>query len=139
MIGMECLRFVSPQSGAQPHRLGPAAMRRLFTYAICLAAALALAGCTMGRVNSRVAYWQKQTEIYIPVGTSLDDAQRFLASQGLQLRCCMSGPDIHDAYSASERDVGRFVFTEYSVLIVADVSANQTIDRVRVFRIGVGL
>ena len=51
----------------------------------------------------------------------------------------MSGPDIHYAYSASERNVGRFVFTEYSVLIVADVSANQTINRVRVLRIGVGL
>jgi len=93
----------------------------------------------MGRVNSRVAYWQKQTEIHVPVGISLDDAQKFFVSQGLELRCCMSGPDIHNAYSATERDVGRFVFTEYSVLIVADVSANQTIDRVRVLRIGVGL
>jgi hypothetical protein len=51
----------------------------------------------------------------------------------------MSGPDIHNAYSAIERNVGRFVFTEYSVLIVADVSANQIIQRVRVIRIGVGL
>ena len=93
----------------------------------------------MGRVNSRVAYWQKQTEIHVPVGTSLDDAKTFFSSHGLELRCCMSGPDIHDAYSASERNVGRFVFTEYSVLIVADVSANQTINRVRVLRIGVGL
>jgi hypothetical protein len=86
-----------------------------------------------------VAYWQKQTDIHVPAGTSLDDAKRFFASQGLELRCCMSGPDIHDAYSATERDVGRFVFTEYSVLIVADVSGNQKIDRVRVLRIGVGL
>jgi hypothetical protein len=51
----------------------------------------------------------------------------------------MSGPDIHDAYSASEQNVGRFGFTEYSVLIVAEVSANQTVDRVRVLRVGVGL
>jgi len=93
----------------------------------------------MGRVNSRVAYWQKQTEVHVPLGTSLDEAKRFFASQGLELRCCMSGPDIHDAYSATERNVGRFVFTEYSVLIVAAVSAKQTIDRVRILRIGVGL
>ena len=106
---------------------------------ICLFITLGLTGCSMWRVNSRVAYWQKQTEIHVPAGTSLGDAQKFFASQGLQLRCCMSGPDIHNAYSASERNVGRFVFTEYSVLIVADVSANQTIDRIRVLRIGVGL
>jgi hypothetical protein len=114
-------------------------MRYRFICVIFPAVALALVGCTMGRVNSRVAYWQKQTEIHVPVGSSLDDAQKFFASQGLELRCCMSGPDIRNAYSATERDVGRFVFTEYSVLIVADVSANQTIDRVRVLRIGVGL
>src|SRR5579862_3853835 len=114
-------------------------MRHRFVYAICIAVVLAFSGCTMGRVNSRVAYWQKQTAIHVPVGTSLDEARRFFASQGLELRCCMSGPDIHDAYSASERNVGRFVFTEYSVLIVVDVSAKQIVDRVRVLRIGVGL
>ena len=114
-------------------------MRYRFVCVIFPAVALALVGCTMGRVNSRVAYWQKQTEIHVPVGSGLDDAQKFFASQGLELRCCMSGPDIRNAYSATERNVGRFVFTEYSVLIVADVSANQTIDRVRVLRIGVGL
>jgi hypothetical protein len=103
------------------------------------AAALILAGCSMGRVNSRVAYWQMQTKVHVPAGTSLKDAQSFFSSRGLDLRCCMSGPDIRDAYSASERDVGRFGFTEYSVVIVADVSASNVVDRVRVLRIGVGL
>jgi hypothetical protein len=107
--------------------------------ALCAAGALMMSGCTMGRVNSRVAYWQRQTDIHIPVGTTLGDAQGFFASQGLQLRCCTSGRDIHEAYSANERNVGRFFFTEYSVMIVVDVSTNQTIDRVRVFRVGVGL
>jgi len=51
----------------------------------------------------------------------------------------MSGPEIHDAYSASERNIGRFVLTEYSVLIVADVSEDQTINRIRILRVGVGL
>jgi len=114
-------------------------MRQRFIRVVALALALALSSCTIGRANSRVAYWQKQTQIHVPVGMPVDEAQKFFASQGLELRCCMSGPDIHDAYSATERNVGRFVFTEYSVLIVADVSANRTIDRIRVFRIGVGL
>jgi hypothetical protein len=115
---------------------------RIAGFVLCTigsAAALAATGCTMWQVNSRVAYWQKQTEMHVPVGTSLDDAQKFFASQGLELRCCTSGPEIHDAYSATEQNVGRFVFTEYSVLIVADVSADKTIDRVRILRIGVGL
>jgi hypothetical protein len=102
-------------------------------------AAFASVGCSMDRVNSRVTSWQKQIDAHVPAGTSLKDAQAFFSSKGLELRCCMSGPNIHDAYAASERNVGRFAFTEYSVLIVADVSANQLIDRVRVLRIGVGL
>ncbi len=114
-------------------------MRHHFIKPIYLALALVLSACTIGRVNSRVAYWQKQAEIRVPAGTSLGEAQAFFASHGLKLQCCISGPDIHDAYSASEQNVGRFGFTEYSVLIVADVSANQTVDRVRVLRVGVGL
>jgi hypothetical protein len=90
-------------------------------------------------MHARVAYWQQQTQIHIPKGTTIADARNFFATYGLELRCCMSGPDIHDAYSVTERTAGRFALTEYSVLVVADVSANQTVDRVRVFRIGVGL
>jgi hypothetical protein len=114
-------------------------MRHRSINAIFLTLVISLSGCTIGRVNARVAFWQEQTEKHVPAGTSVGEAQRFFASQGLDLRCCMSGPDIHNAYSAAERNIGRFVFTEYSVLIVADVSANQTIDRIRVLRIGVGL
>ena len=51
----------------------------------------------------------------------------------------MSGPDIDNAYSATERDVGRFVFMEYSVLIVVDVAPEGLLKQVRVLRIGVGL
>lgn len=114
-------------------------MRHPFVYACCIGLPLTLSACTMGRVNSRVAYWQEQTAIHVPVGTSLGDARAFFASHGLELRCCMSGPEIHDAYSASERNIGRFMLTEYSVLIVADVSEDQTINRIRILRVGVGL
>jgi len=114
-------------------------MRQQSFLAFCLAVALQLSGCTIWLANSRVAYWQRQTEIHIPAGTTLVDAQRFFAEHGLELKCCISGPDIHDAYSTTDRNVGRLIFTEYSVLVVADVSANQTVDRIRVLRIGVGL
>jgi hypothetical protein len=69
----------------------------------------------------------------------LKDAEAFFAARRVKLTCCMSGPDIDNAYSARERDVGRFVFTEYSVLIVVDVAPDGLLKQVRVLRIGVGL
>jgi len=114
-------------------------VRHHFVKPIYLTLPLVLSACTIGRVDSRVAYWQKQAEIHVPAGTSLGEAKAFFVARFAVAVICMSGPDIHDAYSASEQNVGRFAFTEYSVLIVADVSANQTVDRVRVLRVGVGL
>ena len=98
-----------------------------------------IAGCTVGRADARVAYWTEETRVHIPVGTRIEDAQAFFASRGLELRCCTSGPDIDRAYSAMERNTGRFVWTEYSALIVVDVASDRRVSRVRVLRIGVGL
>jgi hypothetical protein len=119
--------------------------RERFTHAraaaaalVCLSACLLL-GCSMGRVHSRVQYWVGQTREHLPPGTPLKDAESFFAARGVKLRCCMSGPDIDNAYSATERDVGRFVFTEYSVLIVVDVAPDGLLRQVRVLRIGLGL
>jgi hypothetical protein len=72
-------------------------------------------------------------------GESHQDAQAFFATRGLELHCCMSGPDIEHAYSATERNIGRFGWIEYSALIVVDVSSDQRVSRVRVLRTGVGL
>ncbi len=113
-------------------------LTRLSSVLACAAACLLL-GCSTGRVNSRVEYWVAQTREHLPVGTRLADAESFFASRSLTLRCCMSGPDIDHAYSTMERNVGRFAFTEYSVLIVVDVSPDGLVNRVRVERIGVGL
>ena len=106
---------------------------------VCSLAVSSATGCSIGHANARVAYWTEETRVHVPVGSRLEDAQAFFASHGLQLRCCMSGPDIDRAYSATERDIGRFVWTEYSALIVVDVSPEQRVTRVRVLRIGVGL
>ncbi len=110
-----------------------------FRSALACASACLFLSCSTGRVNSRVEYWVEQTRDHLPVGTRLADAESFFASRDLTLRCCMSGPDIEHAYSATERNVGRFAFTEYSVLIVVDVSPDGLVNRVRVQRIGVGL
>ena len=120
-------------SQVQPVRTPAAGCALLCAFA-CL-----LLGCSTGRANSRVEYWVEQTRDHLPVGTRLVDAERFFAARGLKLKCCMSGPDIDNAYSAMERNAGRFVFTEYSVLIVVDVSPDGLVNRVRVQRIGVGL
>ena len=101
--------------------------------------ALAATGCSVDHADARISYWTKEAQINVPVGTPIGTAQAFFASRGLELRCCMSGPDIEHAYSAMERDIGRFIWTEYSALIVVDVSAEQRVNRVRVLRVGVGL
>jgi hypothetical protein len=98
-----------------------------------------VAGCTAGRADARVAYWTQETRTHVPIGSRIEEAQAFFASRGLELRCCMSGPDIDRAYSAMERNIGRFVWTEYSALIVVDVTADRQVRRVRVLRVGVGL
>jgi len=97
-----------------------------------------IVGCSIGRANARVAYWTEQARLHIPAGTPIAAAASFLATRGLQLRCCMSGPGIDRAYSATDRNIGRFGWIEYSTLIVVDVSSDQRVNRVRVLRIGVG-
>jgi hypothetical protein len=104
-----------------------------------LFAGLAIAGCSVGRADARVAYWIGETRVHVPIGTRIEDAQTFFASRGLELRCCTSGPDIEQAYSAVERNIGRFAWTEYSALIVVDVSPEGRVSRTRVLRIGAGL
>jgi hypothetical protein len=104
----------------------------------CLPASV-VAGCSIGHANARVAYWTEETRLHVPVGGRIEDAQAFFASRGLQLRCCMSGRDIDQAYSATDRNVGCFAWTEYSALIVVDVSPEHRVNRVRVLRVGVGL
>ena len=101
--------------------------------------ALVQTGCTVNHANARVAYWTEETRLHVPVGSRIEDAQGFFASRGRTLRCCMSGPDIDQAYSAMERDIGRFAWTEYSALIVVDASPDNRVSRVRVLRVGVGL
>jgi hypothetical protein len=101
-------------------------------------AVTATVACSIGHANARIAYWTEETRVHVPVGSRIEDAQAFFASRGLQLRCCMSGPDIDRAYSAMERKIGRFVWIEYSALIVVDVSPDHQVSRVRVLRVGVG-
>jgi len=98
-----------------------------------------IVSCSIGHANARVTYWTEETRLHVPVGMPIADAQAYFATQGLQLRCCMSGPDIEHAYYAMARDIGRFVFTEYAAQIVVDVSPDQRVTRVRVQRVGVGL
>ena len=105
----------------------------------CCLSVSAITGCTVGRANARVSYWSAETRAHVPVGIRIEEAQAFFTSRGLQLRCCMSGPDIDQAYSAMERNIGRFVWTEYSALIVVDVAADHRVSRVRVLRVGLGL
>ena len=69
----------------------------------------------------------------------MEDAEAFFAARGLEIRCCTSGPDFDHAYSATERHIGRFLWTEYSALIVVEVDPDHRVSRVRVVRVGVGL
>ncbi len=110
-------------------------LTRILVYALLAAT---IAGCSVGRANRRISYWTKETAAHIPVGIPISDAKAFLASRGLDLRCCMSGGDIDDAYWATERHIGQFIWIEYNAEIVIDVTPDQRVSRVRVFRTGVG-
>ena len=93
----------------------------------------------MGRVDERQQYWTTTTAARLPVGTSHADADALFAANKLELKCCVSGPDITKAYYASEKNVGRALITEYDVVILVDFSKDDRVERVRVQRWGVGL
>jgi hypothetical protein len=99
-----------------------------------------LDGCSLGRVNERMAYWDAKTRQHLPPGTAFSEAQQFFATRGLTLACCVSGPPgAGKYYFAKERKVGRFFFTEYDVAVLVALSASQKVETVRVERWGVGL
>jgi hypothetical protein len=106
---------------------------------LLIAVSLALCSCSFGRVTDRMDFWSAATSAHLPPGTPLTDAKNFFSSQGLELKCCVRGPDIDNAYFARERKVGRSLLVEYDVAILVDVSKDERIERVRVQRWGVGL
>jgi len=113
-------------------------MRVGFELAV-ICSALVAAGCSTGRVDERVDYWSKITSDKVPSGSTLENAQTVLAAHGLQLRCCVSGLDNKQSYFAPEKNVGRFFFTEYSVVVIVNVSHDGHVENVKVERWGVGL
>ena len=99
-----------------------------------------LDGCSLGRVNERMTYWDTETRQHLPRGTAFSEAQQFFAARGLTLACCVSGPPgAAKYYFAKERKVGRFLFTEYDVAVLVALGASQQVETVRVERWGVGL
>jgi len=104
-----------------------------------IALLVGLSGCSTALVDERIAYWSTSAKESLPPGTTLQEAKNFFASKGLELRCCVSGPDITDAYFTSERKVGRNFFVEYDVAIIVDITQDQRVERIRVQRWGVGL
>jgi hypothetical protein len=104
-----------------------------------MASAILAAGCSTGRVNERVAYWSKIITEQVRPGTTLEAAQSALSAHGLQLQCCVSGPDNKRSFFASEKDVGRLFFTEYSVVVIVNISRDNLVEDARVERWGVGM
>lgn len=100
---------------------------------------ISAAGCTTARVDDRMAYWRAETERFLPVGATMQQANEFFHSHGLELTCCVSGPQLDHAHMALERKAGRLLWTEYDVAILVDFSASQKVENVRIQRWGVGL
>jgi hypothetical protein len=112
----------------------------VFIRVALLVVAVVGAGCSLNRVNERVAYWANETRQQLPLGTSLDDARHFFKARGLALNCCVSGPPgAEKYYFAAQRKVGRVLITEYDVVILVALDSAQRVEAVRVERWGVGL
>jgi hypothetical protein len=106
---------------------------------IVFVALVSLAACSVGHADRRVAYWQSLTAQQLPPGSTLDEATQLFSSHGLDLHCCVSGPDIDKAYYAMEKNVGRLLWMQYDVMVVVDISAERRVEGVKVVRLGVGL
>lgn len=99
---------------------------------------LCLAACDFGGSAARIAYWQNETRQKLPIGTRKNAAEIFFRDRGLELRCCISGPEMQDSHLAREDDIGRELITQYGAMIVVDFKDEQ-VARVRVLRVGAGL
>ena len=105
---------------------------------LAIALLLLLTACDFGRSTSRIVYWQDETSKNLPIGTSKSDAEKFFRDRGIELGCCISGPDMKNSYLATEKNIGRELFMEYNVTIVVDFKDDK-VARVRVMRLGAGL
>jgi hypothetical protein len=121
-------------AAASPHIAMP---HRVIT--LSLAVSFLVAGCTGHRASARVEKLRSEIGTDVPVGTSIDVATQYFSQRGLRLKCCMTGPNIHSAYTATEHGIGRTLWVEYSALVVVDVSDERRVTRVRVMRVGLGL
>lgn len=97
-----------------------------------------ITGCSTVRVDARMDYWKSETTAHLPIGSSKQQAVDFFASRGLALGCCMSqppGPAYHLAY---ERNVGRILWTEYDVVVLVRISAEDKVSEIKVQSWGIG-
>jgi SnoaL-like domain len=60
-------------------------------------------------------------------GSTRETAQRVLSAHGLQLTCCVSGPDRKSSYFGLVKDVGRLFFTVYSIAASVNISHDKNI------------
>ena len=111
--------------------------RYLKLAATCLA--LIVASCTSSRVDERMTYWSKVVANQVRAGSTIEGAKSVIAAQGLTLTCCVSGPDNKQSYFALEKHVGRFLFTEYDIAVIVNVSNDNHVTDARVERWGLGL
>jgi hypothetical protein len=100
---------------------------------------LLMCACSMGHVYEREQFWTATTAARLPLGTPLTEAKALFAANGLELKCCVSGDGMNEAYYALERNVGRALITEYDVAVIIEVSKDEKVARVRVQRWGIGL
>ena len=112
---------------------------RLFCAGCASFVLFCFSGCTTYRVDERQAYWEGEIRKNLPSGVSLDEAKQFFSARGLDLHCCVSGPGMENSHLALERNVGQFLWTEYDIAVVVDISKAQRVEKTRVLRWGVGL
>ncbi len=112
-------------------------MGRYLKFAAACSASL-VASCSSSRVDERMTYWSKVISNQVPSGSTIESARSVLATHGLSLTCCVSGPDEKQSYFAVEKRVGRFLFTEYDVAVIINVSKDNHVADARVEKWGVG-
>lgn len=114
--------------------------QRAFGGLLSILLATCSAGCTIGRVNQRLAYWSKTTEEKLPPSSTLQDAKDLFSNAGLKFICCVSAePNLKRSWYATERKVGRLLWMEYSVVVLVQVEPDDRVVQVRVERWDVGL
>ncbi|MBC3874838.1 hypothetical protein [Undibacterium flavidum] len=122
-----------------PNRFSNIKSRRRLFLSVTVLFLLALTACSTAAVNTRMQYWRDEVKLQLPIGTSKRHAEEFFATRGVKLICCVSMSHDKKFHYINERKVASSLLMDYDVVVLLEISPEETVTSVSVQSWGIGL